>query len=130
MSKDFFASDVVNLSVPVSIRGDSYRLKDKPRAGMTKGKQSKNVLADGPEVSQRLIRGGKFTSAIQEQKGVSFQPALTCILSPTPDHRSATRVVCLYLFVRSNGRALMARPSNKKVSRWGFRNSNFQARGF
>jgi DNA replication protein DnaC len=30
----------------VSIRGDSYRLKDKRRAGMTKVKQSKNALAD------------------------------------------------------------------------------------
>ena len=30
----------------VSIRGDSYRLKDKRRAGMPKGKQSKNALAD------------------------------------------------------------------------------------
>jgi len=30
----------------VSIRGDSYRLKDKRRAGMAKAKQSKNALAD------------------------------------------------------------------------------------
>ena len=30
----------------VSIRGDSYRLKDKRRAGITKAKQSKNALAD------------------------------------------------------------------------------------
>ncbi|MCX7066067.1 MAG: ATP-binding protein, partial [Proteobacteria bacterium] len=30
----------------VSIRGDSYRLKDKRRAGMTKCKQSKSALAD------------------------------------------------------------------------------------
>jgi DNA replication protein DnaC len=30
----------------VSIRGDSYRLKDKRRAGMTKAKQPRSALAD------------------------------------------------------------------------------------
>ena len=30
----------------VSIRGDSYRLKDKRKAGITKGRKSKSALAD------------------------------------------------------------------------------------
>jgi len=57
----------------VSIRGDSYRLKDKHKAGMTRRK-TKNALADRPKVSQRSThhRGVNFTSAFLPQRGSIF----------------------------------------------------------
>ena len=52
----------------VQISGESYRLKDKRKAGAVKG---------APGISNQVPRWVKFTSAIDGQRWVNFQSALT-----------------------------------------------------
>ena len=62
----------------VCIRGDSYRLKDKQKAGMTRRKK-KSALADWTEGQPALLssQGGQFYFGVSSQKGVNIQSALT-----------------------------------------------------
>ena len=61
----------------VACRGDSYRLKDKRRAGMTKAKQRRTRWLTDQRSASAQSGGGQIYFGVSGPKGVNFQPGLT-----------------------------------------------------